>query len=71
MIHSLIERFEAGAEVLELQNLRSTPDDAMTRLAAWMGLAADHLTEDDETVLIGIGALLYREGLRRRLEGRQ
>lgn len=69
MIHPLIARFEAGAEVLELQGDRSTPDDAMTRLAAWMKLAADHLTEDDETVLVAIGAMLYRDGLKRRIAG--
>lgn len=41
-------------------------DDAIADLAAWMGLAADHLTEDDWAVLGGIGGVLYREGLRRR-----
>lgn len=40
--------------------------DAIADLAAWMSLAADHLTEDDLAVLGGIGAVLYREGLRRR-----
>ncbi|KQV96667.1 hypothetical protein [Pelomonas sp. Root1237] len=70
MGHPVIARFEAVAGLLDVQGDRSTLDDAITRLAAWMGLAADHLTEDDETVLIGIGALLYRDGLRRRLEGR-
>lgn len=68
MDHPLIKRFEAGAELLEIQRDGASVEDAVIRLAAWMDLAADHLTEDDEVVLVGIGAMLYREGLRRRLD---
>ncbi|MBI3346966.1 MAG: hypothetical protein HY020_07110 [Burkholderiales bacterium] len=67
MDHPLVAQFEAGAELLDLQRDRASIDDAVVRLAAWMDLAADHLTEDDQTVLVGIGAVLYRDGLRRRL----
>lgn len=62
----IIKRFEATAELLDIQNDQSTLDDAIARLAAWMDLAADHLTDDDCAVLVGIGALLYRDGLKRR-----
>ena len=68
MDHPLIKRFEAGAELLEIQRDGASVEDAVIRLAAWMELAADHLTEDDEVVLVGIGAMLYREGLRGRLD---
>ena len=68
MLHPLVARFEAGAEVLDLQVDQVTADDALVRLAAWMDLAASRLTEDDETVLVEIGAVLYRDGLRRRIE---
>ena len=67
MDHPLVAQFEAGAELLDLQGDRASIDDAVVRLAAWMNLAADHLTEDDQTVLVGIGAVLYRDGLQRRL----
>lgn len=55
----LIKRFEAGAELLEIQRDGASVEDAVIRLAAWMDLAADHLTEDDEVVLVGIGAMSY------------
>jgi len=65
MDHPLIARFQATTE---LQGDRSTLDAATVRLAGWMDIAADHLSEDDVTVQVAIGALLYRGGLLRRLE---
>lgn len=47
---TLIKRFEAGAELLEIQRDGASVEDAVIRLAAWMDLAADHLTEGDEVV---------------------
>lgn len=67
--HPTIQQFQAAAELLDLQQSRAGLDDAISQLAAWMDLAADHLSEDDAAVLINIGGMLYREGLRRR-EGR-
>lgn len=66
MTHPTIELFEQRAALLDLQGSDQGLDDAIADLAAWMGLAADHLTEDDLAVLGGIGGVLYREGLRRR-----
>lgn len=66
MTHPTIELFEQRAALLGLQGSDQGLDDAIADLAAWMGLAADHLTEDDLAVLGGIGGVLYREGLRRR-----
>lgn len=67
MIHPVIERFQAQAEVIDAQGSRDSVDEAVVRLAAWIGVAEDHLTEDDMAVLVEVGGILYREGLRRRL----
>lgn len=66
MKHPTIELFEQRASLLDVQGSGQGLDDAIANLAAWMDLAEDRLTEDDWTVLGGIGALLFREGLRRR-----
>jgi len=65
-LHPAIEAFEAGAELLDLQDSPARLDDAIAQLAAWMALAGEHLSEDDLIVLTAIGAMLYREGLRSR-----
>lgn len=59
MLHPMIQRFEAQAS-------RESLDDAVVRLAAWVDLAQGMLSEDDMVVLMEVGGLLYREGLRRR-----
>jgi len=64
--HPTIESFQAGAELLDLQGNQASLDDAIAQLAAWMDLASTRLYEDDLVVLMGIGATLYREGLRNR-----
>lgn len=66
-IHPTIAAFEAGAELLDVQGSKVGIDDLLVRLASWMDLASTRLTEDDQSVLIGIGAALYREGLRQRV----
>lgn len=64
--HPMITLFESGAQLLDAEDRETQLDDAIVGLAAWMGLAQDHLTEDDMAVLAEVGAILYREGLRRR-----
>jgi len=66
MTHPAIAQFEISAELLDIAGDPANLDDAITRLAAWMDLARDQLTEDDMAVLIGIGGVLYRLGLRAR-----
>jgi len=66
MIHPLIAQFEMQAQVLDAQPSNESLDDAVARLAAWMNLAQDRFSEDDMTVLVKLGGILYREGLRRR-----
>lgn len=65
-VHPTVHLFQQLAELLDLQRNEAGLDEAISRLAAWMDLARDHLTEDDLTVLGEIGGMLYREGLRRR-----
>lgn len=66
MLHPMIQRFEAQAELLDMQASRESLDDAVVRLAAWVDLAQGKLSEDDMVVLMEVGGILYREGLRRR-----
>lgn len=66
MLHPMIQRFEAQAELLDMQAARESLDDAVVRLAAWVDLAQGRLSEDDMVVLMEVGGILYREGLRRR-----
>lgn len=68
MTHPTIELFQRRAALLDIQGSSKRLDDAIAGLAAWMDLAADHLTEDDRAVLGEVGGVLYREGLRRRLQ---
>ena len=67
MIDVHIQHFQAQAELLDAQGAKSSLDDVIAQLAAWMGLASSRLSEDDLTVLTALGGSLYREGLRRRL----
>lgn len=66
MLHPVIQRFAAQAELLDLQEARLSLDDAVVRLASWMGLVEGKLTEDDIAALVEVGGILYREGLRKR-----
>src|SRR6218665_1764291 len=56
MIHPVVQLFEERAALLDMQQSRAGLDDAIGKLAAWMSLAADHLTEDDWSVLGEVGA---------------
>ncbi|MFH7042201.1 hypothetical protein ABT392_07780 [Paucibacter sp. JuS9] len=66
MLHPVIQRFEAQAELLDVQAAHVSLDDAVVRLAAWIGLAEGKLSEDDVVALVEVGGILYREGLRKR-----
>ena len=65
-MHATIEAFRAGAELLDVQESSAGLDDVIAELAAWMDLASERLSEDDLVVLNGIGAMLFRTGLRNR-----
>jgi len=67
MTHPLIEQFQTQAELLDIWESPETLDDAMATLAAWIDLTGPRLNQDDVAVLIGIGGVMYREGLRRRM----
>lgn len=64
--HPIIKQFEAQAEVLDITGSAEAIDEAIVQLATWMdGL---ELSDDDAALLCRIGAILYREGLRRRMD---
>lgn len=65
MDHPVIKLFEARADVLDISGSVEAIDDAIAQLAGWMEYA--ELSEDDAAVLGHIGAVLFREGLRRRM----
>lgn len=69
-LHPLIALFENRAEVLDATGQATHPDDAIVKLASWIELAKARLTEDDMAVLADIGAILYRDGLKRRMSGK-
>jgi hypothetical protein len=69
-LHPTIEQFQARAELLDMMGSKATLDDALAQLAAWMDLVRPNLTEDDFAVLVEIGGMLYREGLRQRIAKR-
>lgn len=56
MIHPLIGQFQAHADVLDALASNDSLDDAVVRLATWMEIAGERVTEDDRAVLISIGA---------------
>lgn len=67
--HPIIKLFQSQAELLDIGGDNASLDDAITRLASWMELT--DLSPDDVTVLVGIGGILYRDGLRRRMSDRK
>lgn len=66
-IHPTIALFSHQAELLDIQGSKATADDAIGLLVAWMDACSDKLDEDDLAVLGEVGAIMYREGLRRRM----
>lgn len=67
--HSTIRRFQQRAKSLEEQHSLKFLDDAILDLARWMDGAHQRLSDQDRAVLVEIGGVLYREGLRRRAGG--
>lgn len=68
MLNPVIAAIQARAELLEILQSPQNLDDALATLAGWIEMQ-EKLPEDDLTVLLGVGAVMYREGLRRRLGG--
>lgn len=64
--HPIIKQFEAQAEVLDITGSAEAIDEAIVQLATWMDSL--ELSDDDAAMLCRIGAILYREGLRRRMD---
>lgn len=63
--HPIIKQFEAHAELRDISGSAEAIDDAIVQLALWMDSL--EVAEDDAALLCRIGAILYREGLRRRV----
>ena len=67
MIHPIIAIFQQRAEMLDMQGSKVTLEDAIGNLAAWIETCEEKLTEDDLAILGGVGGILYRDGLMRKL----
>ncbi|WJN78734.1 hypothetical protein [Burkholderia anthina] len=65
-IHPLIAAFEHQAKILDVIGDEQDADDAIALLAGWIDLAVERLTENDMSVLVNVGGLLYRDGLQRK-----
>ena len=66
--HHVIQQFQNQAEMLDALQTPQGLEDAISELALWMDLKQADLTEDDWTMLVNVGGLLYREGLLRRMQ---
>ncbi|MCK3850626.1 hypothetical protein E4O98_07885 [Pseudomonas sp. W2Jun17] len=67
MINPIIQAMQARAELLDIQESTQGLDDALANLAGWLEMRQEDLHEDDVTVLLEVGGILYREGLKRRM----
>jgi len=67
MINPIIQAMQARAELLDIQGSTQGLDDALANLAGWIELKQEELHEDDLAVLLEVGGILYREGLKRRM----
>jgi hypothetical protein len=67
-INPIIALFQAKAELLDVTNSTEGLDDATALLAGWIGKVSMKLSQDDMTILSDVGAVLYREGLRKKLQ---
>ncbi|MGT3070875.1 hypothetical protein [Pseudomonas putida] len=70
MVNPVIAAIQARAELLDIQQSPQGLDNALATLAGWIEMNQEELPEDDLAILLEVGAVMYREGLRRRLEGR-
>ncbi len=64
-LSAFVNLFQQRAALLDLQGSKAGLDEALSKLTAWMSITSADLNEDDQAVLGEIGAILYREGLRR------
>ncbi len=67
-VHHVIQQFQNQAEMLDALRTPQGLDDAISELALWMDLKQTELSPDDWTMLVNVGGLLYREGLRWRMQ---
>ncbi|MBN3833670.1 hypothetical protein [Burkholderia sp. Ac-20344] len=65
-IHPVIAAFERQSKILDVIGDTQDSDDAIALLAGWIDLVAERLTEDDVSVLVNVGGLLFRDGLQRK-----
>jgi len=65
MTHPTILYFQQRAATLSLKGDNRGLDEALVLLAAWMDASQDQLGERDWAALGEVGAILYREGLKR------
>ncbi|RQY11170.1 hypothetical protein [Burkholderia stagnalis] len=65
-IHPVIAAFERQSKILDVIGDKQDADDAIALLAGWIDLAAERLTDDDVSVLVNVGGLLFRDGLQRK-----
>ena len=61
----VIRLFRLHAETMDDQAEPHDADDAIVQLATWIDSVQHWLTEDDVSALIAVGAIMYREQLRR------
>ena len=66
-VHHVIQQFQNQAVMLDALQTPQGLEDAISELALWMDLKQAELSEDDWTMLVNVGGLLYREGLRQRM----
>ncbi|WP_089084287.1 hypothetical protein [Aquitalea magnusonii] len=67
----IIALFETQAQMLDVSDQQTNIDDAIVKLTTWLYLSQGVLSEDDMTLLVEVGGILYREGLERRLQQRR
>lgn len=68
--HPVIQAFQNQAEMLDALQTPQGLEDATSQLALWMDLKQAELSEDDWTMLVNVGGLIYREELRQRMLAR-
>lgn len=68
-LHPIIALFETYSLAICATGRRASLDDMVVKFAGWLEEAQDRLSEDDMAVLLEVGAIMYRDGLRRRMGG--
>lgn len=68
--HHVIQAFQNQAAMLDALQSPHGLESAISDLALWMDLKEAELSEDDWSMLVNVGGLIYREGLRQRMLAR-